>query len=70
MGIDARSGGFQKMTQGDNTKKNQEVESLYTKYGLSKDDQRKVHDMITGKGLSRDQIERVIKDYKGIDCGN
>ncbi|HEY0652117.1 MAG TPA: hypothetical protein VGD65_03275 [Chryseosolibacter sp.] len=53
---------------GDNTKKKEEVKSLYKQYQLTKDDQRAIHDMITGKDLERSDIEKVIKQYKGIDC--
>ena len=54
--------GFEKMAQGDNRKKNEEVQSLYKKYGLNKDQQRRVHDIITGQGLSRKEIEKVVKE--------
>lgn len=67
-GVESSGGGFRKMTQGDNSKKNKEVTSLYTQYKLTKEEQRAVHNLITGKHLSRDQIEKVIKNFKGIDC--
>jgi len=55
---------FEKMRQGNNQKKNQEVTSLYKEFGITdKDTQRKIHDMITGKNLTRDEIKEVIKDF-------
>jgi RHS repeat-associated protein len=55
---------FQKMSQGDNTKKNEQVRSLYNEFGITnKDDQRVIHDIITGKNLSRDQIKNIIREY-------
>ncbi len=55
---------FEKMRQGNNQKKNQEVTSLYKEFGITdKDTQRKIHDMITGKNLTRDEIKEVIKSY-------
>jgi hypothetical protein len=53
----------EKMKQGNNTKKNQEVHSLYKQYHLNKDQQRDIHDLITGHGFTRKQIEAVIRDY-------
>ena len=46
---------------GNNRAKNEEVKSLVKKYGLDKENQRKLHDYITGEGYSRSQIEDIIK---------
>jgi len=55
---------FQKMPRGNNQKKNQEVTSLYKEFGITdKDKQRQVHDLITGKNLTREQIKEIIKNF-------
>lgn len=46
---------------GNNRKQNQEVTSLVKKYKLNKEQQRKLHDYITGQGYSRAEIEKIIK---------
>jgi len=55
--------GFKKMPQGNNKKKNEQVHSLYQEYGITDPaDKRKIHDLITGKGLSREEIRKVIEE--------
>ena len=55
---------YEKMRQGNNTKKNQEAESLYKEFGITdKDQQRKIHDLISGKGYDRPKIKEVIEEY-------
>ena len=56
-------GGFKKNPQGFNTKKNSEVTSLYKQYKLTKEQQRKIHDIITGRDLTRKQIEQEIINF-------
>lgn len=56
------------MPRGNNVKKNEEVRSLYSKYSLTKDEERVIHDMITEKNLDRKEIEKIIREYKGLDC--
>ncbi|UYZ62537.1 RHS repeat-associated core domain-containing protein [Hymenobacter weizhouensis] len=49
-------GGFKKNPQGDNTKINEQVTSLVKKYKLDRNEQRQLHDQITGRGLTRKEI--------------
>ena len=58
---------FEKMKNGNNKKKNEEVTSLYKKYKLNKDQQREIHDIITGQGYSRKEIEQIIIDHFGTN---
>tara|TARA_B110000093_G_scaffold153868_1_gene169841 strand:- start:514 stop:675 length:162 start_codon:yes stop_codon:yes gene_type:complete len=46
---------------GNNKAKNEEVTSLVKKYKLNREQQRKLHDYITGEGYSRSQIDGIIK---------
>lgn len=56
---------FTKNLKGNNTKKNEEVRSLYREYHLSKKQRRDIHDLISKQGLSRNEIEQVIIAYLG-----
>lgn len=52
-------------TPGNNQAQNQQVNSLVKKYKLSREEQRKPHDRISGEGYGYKEIEEIIKskDY-------
>ena len=64
---DGGKGSFEKMKQGDNTKINEQATSLFKTYGLNKKQQRDVHDLITGQGYTRKEIESIIREYLKLD---
>lgn len=48
---------------GNNQVQNKQVRDLVKKHDLSKDKQRKLHDMISGEGLGYHEIESIIINY-------
>ena len=50
-----------KPKMGNNKTKNEEVTSLVKKYKLNREQQRKLHDYITGENYTRSQIDKIIK---------
>ncbi len=57
-----RKGSQNGSTPRNNQAQNQQVDSLVKKYGLTKDQRRKLHDAITGKGFGYKEIEDKIKE--------